>query len=65
MLPQGGGDGGGVCGAAIDFGGGMSFSREELVEPFGVDFAAKEIGIGEDAAEKAGVGLDAGDGVFL
>ena len=43
----------------------MSFSREELVEPFGVDFAAEEIGIGEDAAEKAGVGLDAGDGVFV
>ena len=30
-----------------------------------MDFAAEEIGFGEDAAEKAGVGLDSGDGVFV
>src|SRR6266853_3137938 len=43
----------------------MLFSGEELIEPFGMDFAAKEIRFGEDAAEEAGVGINAGDGVFV
>src|SRR5882672_4759100 len=43
----------------------MLFASEELIEPFGMDFAAKKIGLGEDAAEEAGVGLDAGYGVFV
>jgi len=41
------------------------FPREELVQPFRVDFAAQKIGFGEDAAEKAGVGFDSGDDVFV
>jgi len=36
------------------------FAGEKLIEPFGMDFAAQKIGFGEDAAEEAGVGLDAG-----
>jgi hypothetical protein len=64
-LPQCGGDGGGVRGAAISFGYGVIFSGEELVEPFGVDFAAEEIWVSKDAPEKAGVGLDSGDGIFV
>src|SRR5712675_808560 len=43
----------------------MLFAGEELIEPCGMDFAAKKIGFGENAAEEAGVGLDAGYGVFV
>src|SRR6267154_234563 len=65
MLPEGGGDGGGVRNSASTSGSGVFFSREELVQPFRVDFAAQKIGFGDDAAEKAGVGFDSGDGVFI
>src|SRR5713226_7106138 len=64
-LPECGGDGGGVRGAALGMCCGAVFAREERIEPFGVDFAAEKIGFGEDAAKKAGVGFDAGDGVFV
>src|ERR1700704_2746629 len=43
----------------------MLLAGEELIEPCGMDFATKKIGFGEDAAEEAGVGLDAGYGVFV
>src|SRR5712671_4425252 len=43
----------------------MLFAGKKLIEPCGMDFAAKKIGFGEDAAEEAGVGLDAGYGVFV
>src|SRR5712672_2474897 len=43
----------------------MLFAGEKLIEPFGMDFAAKEIRFSEDAAEEAGVGLNAGYGVFV
>src|ERR1700730_15362887 len=65
MLPERGGDGGGRGSSAITSGSGVFFSRKELVQPFRVDFAAKKIGFGEDAAEKASVGLDSGNGVFV
>src|SRR6202011_4346817 len=38
---------------------------EEFVEPFGVNFSAKEIGLLENAAEQGNVGLDAGDRGFF
>src|SRR5882762_10722343 len=43
----------------------MLFAGEKLIEPFGMDFAAKEIRFSEDAAEEAGVSLDACDSVFV
>src|SRR6266851_3319500 len=64
ILPQRSGDGGGFRGAGF-LRSGMLFAAEELIEPFRMDFAAKKIGFGEDAAEEAGVGLDAGHGVFV
>src|SRR5882762_10196014 len=64
MLPQGSGDGGGFRGAGFLWRG-VLFAGEELIEPFGMNFAAKKIGFGEDAAEEASVGLDAGYGVFV
>src|SRR6266851_5685463 len=44
---------------------GILFAGQELIKPFGMDFAAKKIGFGENAAEEAGVSLDAGYGVFV
>src|SRR5712672_579773 len=43
----------------------MLFAGEKLIEPCGMDFAAKKIGFGENAAEEASVGLDAGYSVFV
>src|SRR5260370_8724857 len=69
-LPDRGGNGGGIGNGAY----GLIFVRrrhggarttEQVVEPFGVDVAAERIGFGEDAAEKADVGLNAGNRVFL
>lgn len=67
-----GGDGGSVGGAvsrcSVVRSRGCGWGRrtmEQFVEPFGVDFAAEEIGFGENAAEKTGVGFDAGDGILL
>ena len=63
-MPQRGGDGGGFRCAGFLWRR-MLFAGEKLIEPFGMDFAAKEIRFGEDAAEEAGVGLNAGYGVFV
>ena len=64
-MPQGCGDGGGVGRIAFVFQRSVLFARQELVEPFGVDFAAKKIGFGENSAEEAGIRLDSGDNVFV
>src|SRR5208282_6275885 len=69
-LPEGGGDCCGIGGAGsvgdIFRGGGCGRGAlEQFVEPLGVDVAAEKIGFSENAAEEAGVGLDAGDGVLL
>jgi len=40
-------------------------AAQHFIEPHGVNFGAEEVRLGEDAAEKRGVGFDAGDGIFL
>jgi len=40
-------------------------TTEQFVQPFGVDLAAEKIWFRKNAAEKTGVGLDAGNRVFL
>src|ERR1700730_19402987 len=64
-VPEGRGDGGRLCGVAFVSGDIDVLASEQFIEPVGVNFAAKKIGLGENAAEEAGIGLDAGDGVFL
>src|SRR6266851_2577415 len=64
ILPQRSGDCRGIHGAGFLWGG-MLFAGQELIKPFGMDFGAKKIGFGENAAEEAGASLDAGYGVFV
>src|SRR5260370_8194190 len=69
-LPDRGGNGGGIGNGAygLIFVGrrrGGARTTEQVGERLGVDGAAEKIGFGEDAAEKADVGLNAGNRVFL
>src|SRR5580704_2742089 len=69
-LPESCGDGGGI-GGMVCLGILVQGMRcgwgtlQQFVEPLGVDFAAQEIRLGENAAEKASVGFDASDRVLL
>ena len=63
-MPQGGCDGGRFLGSGF-LRSEMLFAGEKLIEPCGMDFAAKKIGFGEDAAEEVSVGLDARYSVFV
>src|SRR5580704_4911533 len=38
---------------------------KQFVEPLGMDFAAKKVRLGQNAAEKAGIGFDTRYGVLL
>ena len=64
-LPESGGDGGGVGCRTVRRSCIRALTGEEFVEPLGVNFGAKKIGFGENAAEEGDVGLDAGDGGFF
>jgi len=69
-LPESRGDGGGIVGVVCfcAFSCRRSFGRRTLkqfVEPLGVNFSAKEIRLGENAAEKACVDFNTCDSVLL
>src|SRR5208282_4478799 len=38
---------------------------KQFIQPFGVNFAAEEVRLGEDSPEETDVGADTGDGVFV
>src|SRR5258705_8423853 len=69
-LRDGGGDSGGIRNGTlarivVRRGRGRKRPAEQLVEPPSVNFAAEKIWFKQDAAEKADVGFDAGNGVLV
>src|SRR5258707_9040061 len=69
-LPDGGGDSGGIGSGTlarivVRRSRGRKRPTEQLVEPASVNFAAEKIWFKQDAAKKADVGFDAGNGVLV